>query len=203
MQGMNFNKIYVTFKLLYLSVNYANKAVKLQPQLETQVLKLECLLTKRDYKNLYNSSDELMRTGYDTEYKILKYKAISSYFLGNYEEALKLYHKGYRLAPKHRLEEFRHGIRRTEEDTLAILDKKSRLLFDLNNPIFCDKNVFHENYSNLRRHLYPNRSQDKDFSDSLDVPVVRNPQIQNYVNIWMLKSVKRRRRTNTMMDAEK
>ena len=44
-------------------------------------------------------------------------------------------------------------FRRTEEIILAILDKPTKNLFDLNNPMFFEKNVLCENYSNLRRHL--------------------------------------------------
>ena len=44
-------------------------------------------------------------------------------------------------------------FRRTEEIILALLDKPTKKLFDLKNPMFFDKNVFCENYINLRRHL--------------------------------------------------
>ena len=44
-------------------------------------------------------------------------------------------------------------FRRTGEIILALLDKPTKNLFDLNNPLFFEKNVLCENYSNLRRHL--------------------------------------------------
>ena len=183
------------------SESYANKAVKLQPSFETQILKLECLLTKLDYRAVYNLSHDLLTTSFPNSYELLKFKATSSYFLANYEEALRHYHKGHRVAPKHKREHFRHWIRRTEEMILSVLNKPSRKLFDLNNPIFCDKNVLHENYSNLRRHLLTSKGQLLS-GNSFDVPVLRNPQIQTCVNIWMLKSLKRRK-TKALMDSEK
>ena len=51
------------------------------------------------------------------------------------------------------LKRFNPYFRRTEEIILAILDKPTKNLFDLNNPMFFEKNVLCENYSNLRRHL--------------------------------------------------
>ena len=44
-------------------------------------------------------------------------------------------------------------FRRTEEIILTLLDKPTKNLFDLNNPMFFEKNVLCENYTNLRRHL--------------------------------------------------
>ena len=43
--------------------------------------------------------------------------------------------------------------RRTEEIILEHLGKKTHELFDLKNPMFFDKNVLQEKYTNLRRHL--------------------------------------------------
>ena len=55
---------------------------------------------------------------------------------------------------------YQHGFfmsflyfRRTEEIIMALLNKPTKNLFDLNNPMFFEKNVLCENYSNLRRHL--------------------------------------------------
>ena len=44
-------------------------------------------------------------------------------------------------------------FRRSEERIAEHLNRDSHTLFDLTNPIFFDKNILFENYSNLRRHL--------------------------------------------------
>ena len=158
-------------------------------------------MTKSDYQAVYNLSHDLLNTTFHNSYELIKFKATSSYFLANYEEALRLHHKGHKMAPGHKRKHFRNWIRRTEEMIKSVLNKPSRKLFDLNNPIFCDKNVLHENYSNLRRHLLTSKGQLMS-GNSFDVPIIRNPQIQTCVNIWMLKSLKRRK-TKALMDSEK
>ena len=44
-------------------------------------------------------------------------------------------------------------FRRSEERIAEHLNRDSQILFDLTNPIFFDKNILFENYSNLRKHL--------------------------------------------------
>ena len=108
--------------------------------------------------------------------------------------------------------------RRTEEIILEHLGKKTHELFDLKNPMFFDKNVLQEKYTNLRRHLDTRSLSEPDdgkilstqniLNDNLilkyflaymcnsvhfEVPL-KNSRLQSIVNIWVHKSLKFRRR---------
>ena len=114
--------------------------------------------------------------------------------------------------------------RRTEEIILEHLGKKTHELFDLKNPMFFDKNVLQEKYTNLRRHLDTRSLSEPDDGKILstqnilnanlilkyflaymcnsvhfEVPL-KNSRLQSIVNIWVHKSLKFRRRKHHQVD---
>ena len=114
--------------------------------------------------------------------------------------------------------------RRTEEIILEHLGKKTHELFDLKNPMFFDKNVLQEKYTNLRRHLDTRSLSEPDdgkilstqniFNINLimkyfpayicnsvhfEVPL-KNSRLQSIVNIWVHKSLKFRRRKHNQVE---
>ena len=114
--------------------------------------------------------------------------------------------------------------RRTEEIILEHLGKKTHELFDLKNPMFFDKNVLQEKYTNLRRHLDTRSFSEPDDGKILstqfilninlilkyflaymcnsvhfEVPL-KNSRLQSIVNIWVHKSLKFRRRKHHQVE---
>ena len=107
---------------------------------------------------------------------------------------------------------------------LEHLFKKTHELFDLKNPMFFDKNVLQEKYTNLRRHLSTRSLSEPDdgiilstqniFNINLimkyfpayicnsvhfEVPL-KNSRLQSIVNIWVHKSLKFRRRKHHQVE---
>ena len=110
---------------------------------------------------------------------------------------------------------------------LEHLGKKTHELFDLKNPMFFDKNVLQEKYTNLRRHLGTRSLSEPDDGKNIrkldkylqlhnitilkyfpayicnsvhfEVPL-KNSRLQSIVNIWVHKSLKFRRRKHHQVE---
>ena len=92
------------------SYDYILKAIRIQPSLEAQIIRLQCLMELEKYDEVFNDTDQIWKTHPDS-IDLIYFKARSSYFLGNYEVALKLFHQGYRTSPRHKQALFKSGIR--------------------------------------------------------------------------------------------